>query len=83
MSLLWHVRLAEQTELDFLEIATWTAQNFGHEQAEHYIETLTLTIEALHDGPAIPGSRVREDIGAGIRTLHVARHVSGADDQTH
>lgn len=32
-----------------------------------------LAIEALHDGPAILGSREREDIRPGIRTLHVAR----------
>jgi toxin ParE1/3/4 len=74
MSVLWHVRLAARAELDFLELANWTAQNFGPRQAEAYLETITLALEALHDGPEIIGVKARDDeIGSGIRTLHVAR----------
>ena len=73
MSLAWRVRLADQAALDLLDIATWTAENFGPRQAEHYAETMTLAIEALHDGPMPPGCKARDDIGPGIRTLHVAR----------
>lgn len=51
MSVVWKVRLASQAELDFSEIITWTLENFGERQAEVYVETLTLAIEALHDGP--------------------------------
>jgi toxin ParE1/3/4 len=50
MSLAWTVRLAEQAELDFLDIATWTVENFGGRQAEFYAETLLLAIEALRSG---------------------------------
>lgn len=73
MSLAWTVRLADQAELDFLDIATWTAENFGSRQADEYSETVMLAIEALTDGPEILGAKVREDIGPGICTLHVAR----------
>ena len=73
MSLAWQVRLAGQAELDLLDITLWTAENFGHGQAEHYAETIALAIEALHDGPDIPGSKVRDEIGMGVRTLHAAR----------
>lgn len=73
MSSTWTVRLAKQAELDFLGIATWTAENFGERQAESYVETLTLAIEALHDGPEILGTKARDEIEPGIRTLHVAR----------
>jgi len=73
MSLAWTVRLAEQAELDFLDIATWTVENFGGHQAEFYAETLLLAIEALRDGPELLGAKARDDIGPGIRTLHVAR----------
>lgn len=117
MSLVWHVRLAEQAEFDLLDIAIWTAENFGPRQAESYVETVTLALESLHDGPEILGAKARDDdIGPGIRTLHIARegrkgrhfvifkvakgqiidvlrilhdsmdlarHVSGADEQTH
>ena len=73
MSVVWKVRLAAQAELDFSEIITWTIENFGERQAETYAETLTLAIEALHDGPEQLGAKARDDIGPGIRTLHVAR----------
>ena len=73
MSVVWKVRLASQAELDFSEIITWTLENFGERQAEVYVETLTLAIEALHDGPEQLGAQVRDDIEPGIRTLHVAR----------
>jgi toxin ParE1/3/4 len=73
MSLVWQVRLAEQAELDLLDIVVWTAEKFGARQAESYAQTLTLAIEVLHDGPNVPGAKARDDIGSGIRTLHVAR----------
>ena len=74
MSLAWHIRLAGQAKQDLLDITLWTAENFGARQAEQYAETIALAIEASHDGPEILGAKVRDDIGAGIRTLHVARH---------
>lgn len=74
MNLFWHVRLTSQAEQDLFDIVSWTAKNFATHQAEYYAETITLAIEALHDGPEILGIRVREDIGSGILTLHVARH---------
>ena len=73
MSVVWTVRLAAQAELDFSEIITWTLKNFGERQAQTYAETLTLAIEALHDGPEQLGARTRDDIEPGIRILHVAR----------
>lgn len=73
MSLAWQVRLAGQAEQDLLDITLWTAENFGPMQAEHYAETIALAIEALNDGPEIWGAKVRDEIGIGIRTLHVAR----------
>lgn len=73
MSVVWKVRLAAQAELDFSEIITWTIENFGERQAETYAETLTLVMEALHGGPEQLGAKSLDDIGPGIRTLHVAR----------
>lgn len=73
MSVVWKVCLAAQAELDFSEIITWKLENFGEHQAETYAETLTLAIEALHDGLEQLGAKARDDIGPGIRTLHVPR----------
>ena len=73
MNPVWSVRLAEKAELDLLDALVWTIDQFGALQADDYLETLTLALEALTDGPNIVGSKVRDDIGLGIRTLHVAR----------
>lgn len=73
MSTVWAVRLAEKAEHDLLDALVWTTDQFGALQADDYLETLTLALEALTDGPNIVGSKVRDDIGLGIRTLHVAR----------
>lgn len=55
-------------------ILTWTREHFGKSQAMVYAETLRLALEALLNGPDIPGSRIRPELGAEIRMLHVARH---------
>ena len=73
MSPVWAVRLAAKAEHDLLDALVWTTDQFGALQADDYLETLTLALEALTDGPTIVGSKVRDDIGLGIRTLHVAR----------
>ncbi len=72
MSMVWKVLLADQAELDLLEITIWTVEKFGDRQANEYAETLSLAIEALHDGPEILGVKERGDIGSGICTFHVA-----------
>lgn len=61
--MVWHVRLTDQAELDLLDIMIWTAENFGRRQAIDYAETITLAIEALHDGPEVLGAKERKDIG--------------------
>ena len=69
----WPVRLAAAAETDFREIVRWTAERFGADQARVYAETLSAALEALTAGPDIAGVRAREDIGAGLFTIHVAR----------
>jgi len=55
-------------------------------QAQDYSVTISLAIQALTDGPEILGSKRRDEIELGIRTLHVARlggkgrHLPNAND---
>jgi toxin ParE1/3/4 len=70
----WRVRLGATAELDFANILRWTTDNFGMEQARNYRDTLTEAIAELANGPDIAGTMARDDIMAGLRTLHVARH---------
>src|SRR4051794_28045690 len=74
MSGAWAVRLGRQAEQDYLEILQWTARTFGDAQAMAYAETISVAIQALYDGPEVPGARARDEILPGLRTLHVARH---------
>jgi toxin ParE1/3/4 len=69
----WRVRLSEPAEQDFLTILNWTGENFGRRQARVYRRTLIAALAALHDGPDVPGSVVRDEIQPGLRSLHVAR----------
>ena len=69
----WRIRLTARAETDFQNILSWTSKHFGERQAHVYADTLTAAIEALVEGPDLAGSRERNDIGAGIRVLHVAR----------
>jgi toxin ParE1/3/4 len=70
----WAIRLASAAEADFAQIVRWTASQFGTRQAQIYARTLSLTIEALSaEGPEALGCLGRDDILAGLRSLHVAR----------
>lgn len=73
MTRTWRVRLTDQAELDFLDISRWSSENFGARQAEYYVETIMLAIEALTDGPETLGTIARDELAPGVRTLHIAR----------
>ena len=70
----WRVRLGAVAEVDFANILNWTTENFGTRQAAIYRNTLMQAIGELANGPDVPGSRARNEIISGLRTLHVARH---------
>ena len=68
------MRLVAVSERDYLEVIQRSAQDFGPLQAEVYAQTLALALDALREnGPLTIGVKPREDIGAGIFTLHAAR----------
>lgn len=69
----WRIRLGGVAERDFLDIVAWTVEHFGPRQAATYRATLLAAIKALENGPELLGGKSREDIGEGIRTLHIAR----------
>ena len=70
----WTVRLSAAAEADLRQILRWTVDNFGSAQARAYADTLSSALKALNAGPAIMGVKERPEIGADIRTLHVARN---------
>lgn len=70
----WQVRLSAYAQLDFDSIIAHTAKNFGTVQARLYRDTLIQAIAELGGGPEPLGSKRRDEIALGSRTLHVARH---------
>ena len=73
MTINWSIQQTDQVELDLISIYIWTANKFSSNQADEYIDTVTSAIEALVIGPDLLGSKARDDIGPGIRLLHVQR----------
>ena len=69
----WRIRLTTTAETDLQNILSWTSEYFGARQAHIYADTLTEAIEALTEGPDLAGFKERNDIGEGLRVLHVAR----------
>ena len=69
----WRVRLGAAAEVDFANILKWTTENFGARQSRLYRDTLVQAIGELANGPDIVGFTARDEIIAGLRTLHVAR----------
>ncbi len=69
----WTVRLSAAAETDYRQILRWTLKNFGAKQAKDYATILTTALQALCAGPTTIGVKAREEIGAHIWTLHVAR----------
>jgi toxin ParE1/3/4 len=74
----WRVRLGAAAEVDFANILKWTTENFGARQSRVYRDTLVQAIGELTNGPDAAGSKAREDIMAGLCTLHIARGGRGS-----
>ena len=69
----WRVRFGGAAELDFANILKFTTENFGARQSRLYRDTLVQAIGELANGPDIAGSKARDEIMRGLRTLHIAR----------
>lgn len=73
MSRLCQVRLSDHAEQDLIAISRWSAENFGPLQAEKYVETIFLAIESLRNDPRPIDANYRDELGAGVHILHIAR----------
>jgi toxin ParE1/3/4 len=69
----WRPHLSAAAERDLADITRWTARKFGTGQATSYRGIILSALMELRLGPAVPGSRKRDEIGPGFHTLSVAR----------
>ena len=69
----WTVRLSDTAETDYDEILRWTARRFGNAQAASYGNLIAAVLARLERGPNIAAVQRRDEIGAGLHTLHVGR----------
>jgi toxin ParE1/3/4 len=69
----WTIRLSAAAEADYDEILRWTENRFGAAQAVAYGDLLATALARLERGAATTGARQRDEINAGVRTLHVGR----------
>jgi toxin ParE1/3/4 len=60
-----------QTDLD--TVVAWTLAHFGPAQAEIYFDAILDTIDELTAPTSPPRSIARDEIGAGLRTLHMRK----------
>lgn len=67
------VSLSAAAQADLDTIAAWTSENFGATQAEAYIEAILDTVEELTAPAPAPRSSARDEIAAGIRTIHMRK----------
>jgi toxin ParE1/3/4 len=70
----WPVRLGAAAELDFANIIKCATEHFGSRPSRVYRNTLIQAIGEFAEGPDIVGSKTRDEIMPGLRTLHVACH---------
>jgi toxin ParE1/3/4 len=71
---IWAVRVTNTARDDFRRIIGWSVLQFGKRQARIDADTLSAAIQELMAGPTLCGVQARDDIAAGILTLHVARN---------
>lgn len=69
----WGIRLSAAAERDFATILRWTTEAFGVRQAEIYRDVIAGALSSLTEGPDVLGSKPRDEILPGLRTLHVRR----------
>lgn len=69
----WSVRVSSAAQRDFSDIVAESGQRFGAAQADLYGSLLIDALAAPQAGPDLLGSKARDDVGPGLRTMTVSR----------
>lgn len=63
--------LAPAARADIIDALDWSMQNFGDRVREGYEALISTSISLILADPLIIGSRERDDLGPGLRALHL------------
>lgn len=69
----WTPKLSREAERDYADIIAWTVETFGSRQAQRYRALFKEAHARLARDPFANPARVRADLGAGYRILHLSR----------
>jgi len=64
-------RLTEAADADVTDILSESARLFGPRQRDVYAHLIEKAINLVADAPGWPGTRLREDLGEGVRSFHL------------
>ncbi len=64
-------RLLPLAERDIAAIAEFTFDRFGTQQADRYEAAIVKALSGIGANPELPGSRARNELGAGTRAYHL------------
>jgi toxin ParE1/3/4 len=65
-------RLTELADGDIDGILDYTHQNFGHLQRDAYQALIEQACQMVGEDPMRKGSKTRDELGQGVRSLHVS-----------
>ena len=69
----WQVHVAEDARQDVADALAKTFHEFGEWKCDEYVELIDLALDEIASDPASFRSKSRDDLRAGIRTLHIGR----------
>ena len=61
----------KRAERDLAEIAAWTVEGFGVDQARRYGKAIEATLHGLRRAPDVLGARLRPELGADLWSVPV------------
>ncbi len=64
-------RLTEAADADIADVLRFTARRFGPVQRRRYAQMIEQAIAMVAEAPTRPGSRNRDELGKGVRSLHL------------
>lgn len=67
------IRLTREAGQDLAEIARYTVETFGAQQAMRYADLIEHGLALLVEEPHRPASRNRDELRPGVRSFHLSR----------